>query len=95
MGLLNVLLVLATLHFLMSKHACMCNACRILHGEEQKLLSKSLLLGHVPLSEPNSGTHISASTLEQKVFAGHNFASLMGSQQNDHYKNHFKLPRAV
>jgi hypothetical protein len=86
MGLLNVLLVLATvLHFLMSMHAYKCNACRILHGEEQKLMSKSLLLGslrgYVPPSEPNPGTYISASTLGQKAFAGHNFSPLMGSLQ--------------
>jgi hypothetical protein len=85
MGLLNVLLVLTTLHFLMSMHAYICNACRILHGEEQKLMSKSLLLGslrgYVPPPGPNSGTHIPASTLEQKDFAGQNFAPLMGSLQ--------------
>jgi hypothetical protein len=85
MGRLNVLLVVATLHFLMSTHTYMCNARRILHGQEQKLMSKSLLLGslrgYVPPSGPNSGTYIPASTLGQKAFAGHNFAPLMRSLQ--------------
>jgi len=84
MRLLNVLLVLTTLPFLISMHAY--NACRILHGEEQKLMNKSLLLGslekgHVPPSAPNSGTYIPASTINSRAFAGHNIASLLNSLQ--------------
>jgi hypothetical protein len=87
MRLLNVLLVLTTLPFLISMHAY--NACRILHGEEQKLMNKSLLLGslekgHVPPSAPNSGTYIPASTINSRAFGGHNFALLMGSLQRGH-----------
>jgi len=64
MRLQNVPFVLTAVLFLMSMHAY--NACRILHGEEQKLMNKSLLLGslqrgYVPPSVPNPSTHSSAS----------------------------------
>lgn len=82
MRLLNVLLVLATLPFLISMHAY--NACRILHREEQKLMNKSLFFrvtgegSHASIA-PNSDTYIPVSTINSKAFAGHNFALLMGS----------------
>jgi hypothetical protein len=73
MRLQNVPFVLTAVLFLMSMHAY--NACRILHGEEQKLMNKSLLLGslqmgYVPPSVPNPSTHISASTINSRALMG-------------------------
>jgi hypothetical protein len=73
MRLLNVLLVLTAVLFLMSMPAY--NARRILHGEEQKLMNKSLLLGslqrgYVPPFVPNPGTHIPASTINSRALMG-------------------------
>jgi hypothetical protein len=75
-----VLLALTTVLFLMSMHAY--TACRILHGEDQKLMNKNLLLeslqkGPVTPSTPNPVTN-SASTISSRAFASHNFAPLMG-----------------
>jgi hypothetical protein len=83
MRLLINVLAFTTVLFLMSMHAY--TACRILHGEEQKLMNKNLLLGslqkgHVPPSAPNPVTN-SASTINSRAFASHHFAPLMGSLQ--------------
>ncbi|KAE7997777.1 hypothetical protein FH972_002381 [Carpinus fangiana] len=83
MRLLINVLAFTTVLFLMSMHAY--TACRILHGEEQKLMNKNLLLGSLqkglkPPSVPNPITN-SASTINSRAFASHNFAPLMGSLQ--------------
>jgi hypothetical protein len=79
-----VLPVVITMLFLMSMHAN--EAGRILHGGEQELMNKNILLGsppgHVLPYAPNPNPYKSAFTISQKAFVGHNLASLQGLLEN-------------
>lgn len=80
MRLLNVLPVVITMLFLMGMHEI--EAGRILHGGQQELMNKNLLLGSprgqvLPFA-PNPNPYKPSSTISQRAFVGHNLDSLQG-----------------